>query len=146
MAERHRAGGDRQQAAGHHGGEDTVPAPSVGNPSHPGARDGRSEHVSEEPGEARCRAGGVLGHEIEGVQPDDHDRPVDQETDGDESRVVDPERPVEIQPVDDDRHERQSGEEHHRGRPTPLEYPVRHPSARDRAWNRGALVQRPRQA
>ena len=64
------------------------------------AGDRRPEHVAEEAGEAGGRAGGLLRHEVERVQADDHDRSVDEEADRDERGVVDPERPVQVEPVD----------------------------------------------
>jgi len=80
----------------------------VGDPADTGSRDRRAEHVAEETGKAGRGAGSLLGHEIERVQADDHDRPINQETDRDERRVVDPQRALHVEPVHDDGDERQA--------------------------------------
>ena len=146
VTERHRGEGDRQQAARHHRHEDTVPAPAVGDPADAGTGDRGAEHVAEEAGEAGRGARRLLRHEIEGVQTDDHDRSVDQEADRDERRVVDPQRPLDVEPVDDDGDERQGHEQHVGGRPPALEVAVRHEAAGDRARDGRVLVERPRGA
>src|ERR1700694_203392 len=92
VAEGKCAEADRQHAARDHGREHPTPSPMIGDPANAGSRDRRSEHVAEETGKAGGGAGSLLGYEIEGVQADDHDRPINQETDRDERRVVDPQR------------------------------------------------------
>src|SRR5687767_2278373 len=83
VPERHRAEGNRQHAADDHRNEHAGPSPAVGDPPDAASRDRRSKDVAEESGESRRRTSGLLGHEVERVQADDHDRTVNEEADRD---------------------------------------------------------------
>lgn len=136
MRKRERAERHSQDATGDHRHENAAPAKLVGDPAHTGSGDGGAEDITEKTGEARSGSRRLLGHEIERMQADHHDRAIDEEADRDERRVVDPERSVQISPIHEDRDKRESHEQDRRRGAFAFEDFVRDPAARDRSRDR----------
>src|SRR4029077_9049353 len=110
------------------GCEYPTPAPVICNPADPAAGNRRADSVAKESGEAGSGAGRLLRPTIERTQTDDHDRPVDQKANGDQGRVVDPQRSLAVEPVDEHRDQSEGHEQDRRRGSPPLEPAFRNPS------------------
>ena len=129
----------------------------LGSPAHHGCRGRRAAQVAEQPREACCRAGGLLGGQLQRVQTDQHHRTVDEEAHrghqhevGQLVRVLEPglvrilrhlvSRRGRVHPQG---HHGSGGQDHEdeaRQAALALEHLVRHPAAQQRARNGSQLI------
>jgi hypothetical protein len=105
VAQGKRAKHHGQHTADNHGHEYTVPAPVVGNPTYAHACNGGAKNITEESSKSRRSASRFFGHQIQGVQADNHDRAINEEANGNQSRIINPKRSMQIEPVSDDSNE-----------------------------------------
>jgi hypothetical protein len=94
----------------------------IGDPSDTCARKCGTEDVTEEPCEPCSGAGGLLRHEIERMEPDEHDGAVNEKADGDERGNIHPQRAIAVQSIDHQTEQGRNHEQDSRGRTLRLEH------------------------
>ena len=129
---------DRQDAGADQGDEAAVPAEMLEDVAHADVgQERRTDQVAEQTGETGGGAGGLLRHQVERRDADEHDGAVDQEADrphGDVGHQFGAALPVDVDGHHDQRHVDDRG----RGAAS-LEDLVREPAAEDRAEDAGDL-------
>ena len=99
----------------------------------------RSKEITEKAGQSGSRSRRFFGRQIQGVYPDQHHRPVNQEPDSDQAYTIHHQIMFRL-PVNKHEQGHQHHVNHRRDRPSSLEHVVTHDTADNRTGNGRDLV------
>lgn len=132
---------DREDAGGEEADEAARPAEVVDDEAHVDTRERRADDVAHETRETGRAARCDTRHHVRRLQSDHHDRPVDEEANGNQREVVHEDIAGRVEPVDKDRDDDERHKDHRCGRTLSAEYAVTEVAAHEHARDARPLIE-----
>ena len=137
----HKQEEDREDTGSEEADEAARPAEVVNDETHVDARERGADDVAHEARKAGRAARCDTRHHVRRLQSDHHDRPVDEEANGNQREVVHEDVAGRVEPVDKDRDDDERHKDHRCGRTPSAEYAVTEVAAHEHARDARPLIE-----